>query len=697
MWRGRLGARGIGLLGCIGLSLGAAPGCSRLHGPPAEQGSADGTAGGAGRSGYLQGEQSALAALVTEQLDAELQFSPTRATWLGDHGLDDRLDDVRPEAFMRESGRLAVVLERVRRLREAIDAKAAAAPGPGSPREAHDGGSHDAELHQLTALRVEASLLQSRIESKLQELVEQRPNERNPLYHVNLIAFGLDGLLGPNLATPQGMRALRGRLSAIPALCKEAQRALKNPPEIWTRRAFEVGQMTRDFVAVILPRLLSFVVPALPEQRLGEEVAQRRAEAQRALEEFVAWIGRDLQPRSKGEWALSRERLLVRLRALELLDVPLETVQAVSESDLREARRRFDELARRIVTGAGPGAAASQSPSRTASDALKIIEEEHPRPEELMRAAEAAIDKAYELTTAQGLISVPDDPQPGWRHRPAVTEMPAYRFGYVQLSSAAPLEPEREAQLWIDPVDPSWTDKKRIADHLRMLSRAQLWLSVIHEVVPGHFTQQLVLRQNAATLSPLRQRTLSVALLEGWSGYAEQLLALENPTAQAVGERVQLLALRAQIIRLGRLIAVLRLHAQPGAPPISGGAAAPTQSQPPAAQARLEDAVRFLMEECYLDEYAARREAERATYDPLAGLPALGRLQLNQLRADYLAEHAGEGTEAQRLRAFHDALLSQGALPVVSLRTLLLQKPGPSLLPPPPEPLAPPGVDADEE
>src|SRR5436190_19299387 len=50
---------------------------------------------------------------VRENLDAELAYSPTLATWLGMHGYDDRIDDVRTEAQAREAARCKQVLDRV--------------------------------------------------------------------------------------------------------------------------------------------------------------------------------------------------------------------------------------------------------------------------------------------------------------------------------------------------------------------------------------------------------------------------------------------------------------------------------------------------------------------------------------------------------------------------------------------------------
>ncbi len=669
--------------------------CSK---PRATGGAATGAgrgAAGARRDEDPGAAHSRLGALVAEQLDAELQFSPTLATWLGDHTSDDRLDDVRLETVLREVARLENLLERVRHENDSAGAPPAESPRDGQAAPSDGGGDspaatplrppdagpppHDAVAVLLgtapapsdraasggsDAQRLDLILLQARIESRRFELLEWRPHERNPIFYANIMAFGLDSLLGPSLATPSGLRALRGRLLAIPTVCREAQRNLKNPPELWVRRAIELVQMTRDFVAGLLPRMLANLNLTL-DPKLQDEVNHLREDAQRALEEFGGWLSHELLPRSKGDWALPPGRLQARLRATELLDVPVEILQERAEFEHREARHHLEELARRL-TGI-------TSASRAVAEAQHLIEEDHPRPEELTHTVEMAIDRAYEQAGAQGLLTVP-------AQRPQLVEMPAYRFGYLQLSLPAPLEADRTAQLLLDPVDPSWKDKKRVSDHLRMLNRTQILLSVAREVMPGSFARQQAHQAAAATLSPLRQRTRSFALLEGWAGYAEELVALGAASATAASspggagsgnERLQLLARRQQLLRLGRLIVALRLHAPPsGSPPAS---------------ARLEQAEDFFTAQCYLDEYAARREVERATYDPLYGSAALGRLQLLQLRADYQAEHRDDFS----LRAIHDALLAQGALPVVALRQLLLRHRGPSIRPAPePSPAA---------
>ncbi len=574
-----------------------------------------------------------LSSLMLEELDGELQFSPTHATWLGDHSSDDRLDDVRLDAVWRESARLGSMSERTIRFAEGLSP-------PLPPRldlnAIADGPEKDSQ-------RLDTLLLLSRLEALRIEREELRPHEKSPLFYAELVAWGLDELVTSSLATGSGLRALRGRLQAVPMVLKEAQRNLKNPPELWVRRAIEVTQQTRDFVATVLPRLLFGLRGPDPKQT--EEVSRLREEAQRALDDYATFLSRDLLPRSKGDWAQPRERLMQRLRAIELLDVPIETVLAVAEAAHARTKQQLEELAREISE--------YQSTSRAMSEALREIEEDHPRPEDLASSVDQTVHRVFELLADGSWLPLPTQ-------RPRVVEMPPYRFGYLQLVTAAQLEPDREPLLQYDPIDPNWKDKKQIAEHLRMLNRSQILLTVLREVAPGRLTQQQFLRQRQGSLSSLRLRGHSIALVEGWPLYSSQL-AIEQLPKGVARARVQLLNWRHRLVQLGRLVVALRLH-QNG-------------SGPPAPNQRVDEAIHFLTEDCYLDEHAARREVERGTYEPIYGLAALGALQLAQLRDDYKAEQ-GESFSAS---SFHEALLTAGLIPVTVLRKQLLKSPGASL------------------
>ena len=58
----------------------------------------------------------------------------------------------------------------------------------------------------------------------------------------------------------------------------------------------------------------------------------------------------------------------------------------------------------------------------------------------------------------------------------------------------------------------------------------------------------------------------------------------------------------------------------------------------------VEQGVRFFRDEAYLEEAAARREAERGTFDPSYVLYSLGKLMVLKLRDDYKAPRSATGS-----------------------------------------------------
>ncbi len=166
----------------------------------------------------------------------------------------------------------------------------------------------------------------------------------------------------------------------------------------------------------------------------------------------------------------------------------------------------------------------------------------------------------------------------------------------------------------------------------------------MHEAYPGHYLHFQHLKK---VESRLRKCTLvaPTTVIEGWAHYAEQ--AMVEAGFGDGDPRIQLGMLAESLLRLARLIVSIRLHADDWS---------------------VEQGVRFFRDEAFLEEPSARREAERGTFDPSYGAYAIGKLALLKLRADYKAKHG----KAFSLRAFHDAFLANGGLPMPLQRKALL-------------------------
>ena len=542
--------------------------------------------------------QAALEALVRANLDAELALRPTMASWLGDHGYDDKLDDVRTDAQLREATRLRTLADQLRALPD----------------------------DKLTRVgRLDRKLLQRRTDAALHELSEMRPLERSPLLYVDIAQAGVDSLVSGERIDDASMgtdalRSLNGRLWRIRGLFDEARRNLRgSAPELSVRRAIDNAQALRAFLGETLPHL----VAAVPDARLAEDARAASVDAGRALDDFVNWLQRDFQPRAHGELAIGPQRFWDRMRLVEAMPGSVEVLLPRVEAALRDATRRVDEVTKVVVAGQSPG---------PRLDALHLVEDDHPRAEELAAKTQVVVDQLATWGRERARLPVPP------LGLPHVVEMPPQCSGLVQLEANAPLEKHaRPAVVYLEPVARATSEKTR-TELSRALNRPTLTVTLAHELL-GHFLVSLARRQ-APTL--MQRVSSSMLLDEGFAAYVEHLLFLDSDDP-----KVRLVAERNSQLRLLRLYASIRFHAQ---------------------AAKLDDIAKLFSDDAGLDDSQARREAERVALDPMVGAEALGRLEIERLRVDWQAAQGADAT----LAAFHAALLSYGGAPIELIREELL-------------------------
>jgi uncharacterized protein (DUF885 family) len=173
----------------------------------------------------------------------------------------------------------------------------------------------------------------------------------------------------------------------------------------------------------------------------------------------------------------------------------------------------------------------------------------------------------------------------------------------------------------------------------RQVSRAELAALLAHEGMPGHHLETGIKLENK--VPEFRRRLWFNAFGEGWALYAESLgheLGLYEQPLDLVGRY------SFELLRACRLVADTGLHAKDW-----------TRTR----------AIRFLVEECGQTEGAATGEVLRYMAWPGQALGyKLGELTILELRAE-AKRRLGERLD---LRAFHDAILAEGHLPMNMLR-----------------------------
>jgi uncharacterized protein (DUF885 family) len=246
------------------------------------------------------------------------------------------------------------------------------------------------------------------------------------------------------------------------------------------------------------------------------------------------------------------------------------------------------------------------------------------------------LEAARRFATEKNLVTFPAET------RPRVIETPPYARAaiFAAMDTPGPYEAAGlEAFYYVTPVEPDWTPQ-HVEDHLRMFNRYTAAIIDVHEAYPGHFLQFLYMPRVS---SKVRKLLYTIANVEGWAHYAEQMMVDEG--FGGGDPRVRLAQLQEALLRDCRFVAAIKMHTQ---------------------GMTVEQATTLFTDRGLQEPANAHEEAMRGTYDPMYLAYTLGKLQIQALRDRYLARTGRD------LRAFHDAFVAQGGLPVAFVEKTIL-------------------------
>ena len=483
---------------------------------------------------------------------------------------------------------------------------------------------HQIDPSLLTRVeQVDHPIVAAGIEARMYELEVIRSWERNPQIYAEIIGSSLAGQALFAYA-PEAERARRvvSKLRQVPRLVQAARDNIKECPGIFVKVGLESWRGTLRFIEADLPRAFS----GLDDLHILGDLADTSTEAATAIKSYLDYLETDLAPRAKASFRLGRERFEQKLKLEDGVAISSDRLLAIALRELSAVQEEFRKVAGRL-NGGDP------------IEAWRRAKEQHPAPGQLISVAEAQVGELEEFLRTQDLVSLPDSepvvvaPSPDF-----------YRWAFASMWTPGPFEskPSR-AYYYLTDVDRTWSPDRQ-KEHLRDFNIPTLWNISIHEVYPGHFLHFRHLRQ---VDSKVRKSTLfaPASFVEGWAHYCEHMMVEAGFRRGDVTIRIGQLA--EALVRLARFVVAIRLHCE---------------------DLSVEQGMRFFRDEAFLEETTARREAERGTFDPTYLVYSLGKLMMLKLRRDYKEQQGGRYS----LRAFHDAVLSQGSAPFWALRRLLL-------------------------
>jgi uncharacterized protein (DUF885 family) len=476
--------------------------------------------------------------------------------------------------------------------------------------------------------RVDRLILAGVIDGWLLELETLRNWRRNPMLYASALSDGVHNLMAMESdPAPVRMRRIISKLGQLPAFLGAARKNISNPPRLFAER----GAAMMHGAADMLGRDLDLAFASDSSVALRDSLRRAADAAVPLINAYATWLEQEVIPNANGDFAIGAANLARRYLAEDMIDTPLDTMLAIGERELAVTQEEFR------------AAAAKLAPGRDALAVWREVRRNHPQPGGVVAATRAIVDSLAAFVEARGIAALPPDER--------VIVEPALPFdpGFASMHASPPLERTPVRSVYYITEPPLDMPRAEADAWLERYNYASLENTSAHEAIPGHWLHSVYMRKTPGKvrriwigLNPFPQPSSGQ---DGWAHYAEQMVLDEGFAGGDL--RYRLAQLSDAMTRICRLLSGIRVHTK---------------------EWTLDDAQRCFEERAFVAAPAARREAERATYDPTYGGYFLGKRGLLKLRADYAAKMGDQFN----LRAFHERVMSNGIAPIRAHRLLML-------------------------
>ncbi len=459
---------------------------------------------------------------------------------------------------------------------------------------------------------LDRTALLNEIRVSVHRFERERPHVRNPEYWLSHILQGLYLLLvrGDRSAPHRAISAAR-RLRDVPGLLDQARDTLQDCPAVFTETSLSVIEGGQALIREIAEHLR----PA-DDEGFDDVIDDARA----ALASFGRHLPQVSIPPETGGFAIGEDALDFRLHFEHALGASAKTIGRYGEQLIEEVEHELTKLATQI----------DGTPRWSAT--AERLRAEHPTDCFAEQYADE-MERARQFVEERGLT-------PTYPGELKVVPTPSFLRPLIPIAAYEPpgmFSEDRTGLFYVSPP-PANSDGTDGGHQAGRQCEYEIAPRALHEGYPGHHLQFLAAQAQPRVVRKLMDTPLTY---EGWALYCEDMMG-EEGFYRAPEERLfQLIAL---LLRGIRVVLDVGLHT---------------------GTMTYDEAVRLLVDRAMLDRATAESEVRRYCATPAYPLCyAVGRREIKDLRDDFRAAAGGEYS----LRAFHDAVLSYGGLPVGLMR-----------------------------
>jgi hypothetical protein len=475
---------------------------------------------------------------------------------------------------------------------------------------------------------IDAHLLEAHLATRLFEIEELELHRVQPVRYLALNQT--DNLFVRPCALPdKAVADARDELLRLPQVLANARQNLGRPARTWTENAI----YTTYFAEFMLAEELETICVDDPD--LQKELLAAGESALAAVREYSDWMKNELLPRSDRSPAWKPAQIEFYQFVLEGLDdYGIDEMLKVAEEEEQATLSQMQGLARRI------------HPSGDLATVWNLMKEEAPPWPEVFPMAVRYVELADQWLRGPGshLVDIPENFDYGVQ---LASPMARRILSFGGANYGPTLGGRISGYYILTPIEDRLTEDEKRS---RLKSYNPYWTHVIsyHEWL-GHNVQRAI--AEAFNTRPMRRLFWSTYLSQAWSFYLEKLLEDEGyyqdmlPHMETLKTRMARLQMR--MWRIQRILTKLRMAT---------------------GEMTFDDAVQAYVDKIGMEPTNAFIEVQRDSQSPVPpGREIIGERVILEMRDEYqrrMGEH-------YQIKAFHEALLRYGELPLPVVRQLM--------------------------
>ena len=421
-----------------------------------------------------------------------LQLAPISATQIGEHKYDGEIDDL-SAAGRRKS------LDFARKTLAELDAM------------------DPSKLSREN--QVDAAILRNQLQYDLWNSEILQGWAWDPQVYSGLAGGAIYNLMAREFAPlPERIRSATLRMEKIPTLLAQARENL-DPARVPRIHAETVAKQNGGILSIVD----SFITPHLRQLPQADRVRAQKAAAalKKAVAEHQQWLDKTLVPNAKGDFRVGQTIYDQKLQFALLSSLSRAEIKQRAEGELKRVREEMYAIARTVLKDKSGAPEMPDSPSAEQQQAaieaaLELAYADKPARDQVVRAAETALESATDFVREKNLVTVPDTPV-------KIILMPEFQRGVAvaYCDSPGPLDKGLDTFYAVSPIPDEW-DAKQVDSFLREYNTRMIHLLSIHEGTPGHYLEGA---HSAKFPSTLRAVLRSGMFAEGWAVYTEDVMA----------------------------------------------------------------------------------------------------------------------------------------------------------------------------